>query len=88
MIAKSLSAMGNSLAPGLANHLWQSTLVVVAAALLTLVLRRHQARSRYWLWLAASLKFLVPFSFLVSIGKKLAWFHSSSADGRPASREL
>ena len=72
MIEKSLSAIWNALAPGLANHLWQSTLVAAAAGLLTLALRKHHARARYWLWLAASLKFLVPFSLLVGIGRNLA----------------
>ena len=50
------------------NHAWQSTLVAAAAGLLALVLRRDSARARYGLWLAASLKFLVPFSLLVSVG--------------------
>ena len=50
------------------NHAWQSTLVAAAAGLLALVLRRDSARARYRLWLAASLKFLVPFSLLVSVG--------------------
>ena len=72
MIENSLSAIWNALAPGLANHLWQSTLVAAAAGLLTLALRKHHARARYWLWLAASLKFLIPFSLLVGIGHYLA----------------
>jgi uncharacterized protein (TIGR03435 family) len=50
------------------NHLWQSTLVIPVAWLLTLVLRRNQARTRYWVWMAASLKFLIPFSLLAGIG--------------------
>jgi uncharacterized protein (TIGR03435 family) len=52
--------------------LWQSTLFAVAAALLMLALRRNQARVRYGLWLAASLKFLIPFSLLISLGGYLA----------------
>jgi hypothetical protein len=36
------------------NHLWQSTLFAIVAALLALGLRRHRAEVRYWLWLAAS----------------------------------
>ena len=79
MIEKFLSPVWNTLAPALANHLWQSTLVVAAAALLSLVLRRHHALARYWLWLAASLKFLVPFSFLVTLGQKLAWSRPAAA---------
>ena len=51
-----------------ANHLWQSTAFAAAAALLALTLRANHARARYWLWLAASVKFLVPFSALASIG--------------------
>lgn len=52
----------------LANHLWQSTLFAAAAGLLTLALRRNRAQTRHWLWLAASMKFLVPFSLLVDLG--------------------
>ena len=55
----------------LANHLWQSTLCVGVAWLLTLALRRNRASARYWIWLAASVKFLVPFSLLVSAGSRL-----------------
>jgi uncharacterized protein (TIGR03435 family) len=50
------------------NHLWQSTLAMVVAWLLTLVLKRNQARTRYCIWMAASLKLLVPFSLLAAIG--------------------
>lgn len=50
------------------NHLWQSTLFAVAAGLLTVALRQNHARVRYAIWLAASLKFLVPFSVLVALG--------------------
>jgi len=57
----------------LENHLWQSTLCVGAAWLLTLALRKNRAAVRYWVWLAASVKFLIPFSLLVSIGGRLGW---------------
>jgi uncharacterized protein (TIGR03435 family) len=60
----------------LGNHLWQSTLVAVGAGLLTQAFRKHRASVRYWLWLAASVKFLVPFAALVAIG---------SLFGRPSS---
>jgi bla regulator protein BlaR1 len=53
------------------NHLWQSTLFAVLAALLTLVLKRNSARTRYWLWFAASVKFLIPFSLLVDAGSRI-----------------
>jgi uncharacterized protein (TIGR03435 family) len=58
-----------------ANHLWQSTGFAAVAVLLALALRANHARARYWLWLAASIKFLVPFSVLAAIGSSLGrWF--------------
>jgi len=68
--------MWSALSPGIGNHLWQSTLFVAVAGLLTLALRKNHARARYWLWLAASLKFLVPFSALVVIGSRLSGWHA------------
>jgi beta-lactamase regulating signal transducer with metallopeptidase domain len=56
----------------MAEHLWQSTLFALVAGLSTLVLRKNRAGHRYWLWLAASLKFLVPFSLLTGLGSHLA----------------
>jgi len=53
------------------THLWQSTIFAIAVGLLTLLLRKHGARTRYWLWLAASLKFLMPFSWFVAIGSHI-----------------
>ena len=55
----------------LANHLWQSTLFAAAAALLTLAFRKNRAHVRYWLWLAASVKFLIPFAVLMTIGAQI-----------------
>lgn len=52
----------------LANHLWQSTLFATLVGLLTLALRNNRAQTRFWLWLVASVKFLVPFSLLVDLG--------------------
>jgi uncharacterized protein (TIGR03435 family) len=57
----------------LANHLWQSTLCALVAWLLTLTLRKNRASVRYWLWLAASAKFLIPFSILAAAGSQLGW---------------
>jgi bla regulator protein BlaR1 len=57
----------------LANHLWQSTLFGAVAGLLTLALRRNHARVRCWIWLAASLKFLIPFSALIALGGQVHW---------------
>lgn len=53
-------------------HLLQSTIFAAAAALLTLTLRRNSARARFWIWLIASLKFLVPFTWLTQLGATLA----------------
>lgn len=79
MISKYLSVMWEAISPMLANHLWQSTLFAVAAGLLTLVLQKNRARTRYWLWLAASMKFLIPFSLLVGAGSHLASSRGSTA---------
>ena len=75
MILGNFSAIGTAMA----NHLWQSTLFAIVAAVFTLVLRKNQASLRHHLWLAASLKFLVPFSLLVSLGSRLATLHSSES---------
>ena len=55
----------------LLNHLWQSTAVVLAAWVLALALRRNRAAVRYWVWMVASIKFLVPFSVFVAVGELL-----------------
>jgi len=57
---------------GVASHLWQSTLFAVVAGLLTLTMRQERARVRYWVWLAASVKFLVPFEGLSVMGSRFA----------------
>ena len=57
----------------LANHLWQSTLFVALVWALTLALKNNRASVRYWLWLAASVKFLIPFSLLVGAGSHVEW---------------
>jgi bla regulator protein blaR1 len=59
--------------PALANHLLQSTIFALVAAVLTLCLRNNPSRLRYSVWLAASAKFLVPFSLFVAIGNRLTW---------------
>ena len=56
----------------LADHLWQSTLFAGGAGLLTLALRHNGARTRFWLWFAASLKFLLPFTLLAALGTQAA----------------
>lgn len=83
MIGEYFSSMWTAVAPGMANHLWQSTLFAIAAGLLTLLLRKHHARARHLLWLAASLKFLLPFSLLVSIGSRLSPEPAAKPSVRP-----
>ncbi len=54
-----------------ADHIWQSTVFALAAACLTLVARRDPAAFRFTIWLAASVKFLLPFALLVHLGHAL-----------------
>lgn len=72
MIPQYLSMTWTSIAPAVASHLWQSTLFAISAGLLTLTLRKNHARARYGLWQLASMKFLVPFSLLISVGSHMA----------------
>src|SRR5580692_9882465 len=55
----------------IAGHLWQSTLFALGAGLMTAAFRVNRAQVRYWLWLSASLKFLVPFALLLNLGSFL-----------------
>src|SRR5262245_36634511 len=57
----------------LANHLWQSTAFAAVAVLLTLTMKENRAETRFWVFLTASLKFLVPFSLAASIGSYVRW---------------
>src|ERR1700751_729974 len=84
MMHQILSPAWHTAVLGLGNHLWQSPLAAAAAALLTLALLKHHARARYWIWLAASIKFLVPFSLLVAIGSHLAWQRHPAETAKPA----
>lgn len=83
MTGEYFSSLWAAITPGVANHLWHSTLFAIAAGLLTLFLRKHHARARHWLWLAASLKFLLPFSLLVSIGSWLSPEPAAKPSVRP-----
>jgi beta-lactamase regulating signal transducer with metallopeptidase domain len=53
------------------NHLWQSTLFASGLGLLTLLFRHNGAHIRYWLWFAASAKFLIPYSLLIAAARWL-----------------
>src|SRR5579872_3053245 len=65
------------------DHLWQSTCVALLAALLAFMLRKNPAKVRYWVWLSASLKFLVPFALLVSLGGMIKWPAHRAISGPP-----
>lgn len=67
----------------LVTHLLQSTVFAGLVWLAALALRRHDARARYWLWVAASMKFLVPFASLVAVGSQIHW-RTAPASVRPA----
>ena len=64
--------MSPDLSP-VANHLWQSSLFAIAIAITCRLLKKNRAAVRGWLWTAASVKFLIPFSLLVSFGGYLSW---------------
>ncbi len=49
------------------------TLFVLAAAIAASALRKNGAHVRHRVWLAASLKFLVPFSLLIALGAAVSW---------------
>jgi bla regulator protein BlaR1 len=66
----------------LGDHLWQSTGFFGVIAVLALALKPNGPRVRCWLWLAASLKFLVPFGALIALGTHLSW--RSAAPSPPA----
>jgi len=68
MMPAYLCRFWGSHASAIGNHLWQSTIFAALAGLITLALRNNKAQYRYWLWMAASVKFLLPFSLLVTLG--------------------
>ncbi|WP_035355456.1 M56 family metallopeptidase [Edaphobacter aggregans] len=57
---------------GLMHHLWQSTVVCGSLWLLSVMLRRNAARMRFRLWMLASIKFLLPFSLLITAGEAIS----------------
>ena len=74
----------NEFTSALVNHLWQLTVVVGIAWLLALALRKNHARVRYWIWMAASVKSLLPFSFLMTAGEWLRSFFAVPVATQPA----
>ena len=55
----------------LLTHLWQSTLVLLAAWVVARACRRDPAAVRYSIWFVASVKFLVPLALLQQFGTSL-----------------
>jgi uncharacterized protein (TIGR03435 family) len=76
--------MTESISSALAAHLWQSTVVIGVVWLATLALRGNRARVRCWLWTAASVKFLVPLSWLVTLGAQFEWRTAPAISGHVA----
>ena len=76
--------MMTEILPSVGNHLWQSTIFAICVSALALALGRVPARARFWLWFAAMLKFLIPFSLLLSLGNALAPRHTSGTELQPA----
>ena len=70
-IANLQDVVRQSYATALLNHLWQSTMIVLTMWILAQALRKNRAGTRYWLWMAASIKFLVPFSVLIAAGESI-----------------
>src|SRR5436190_11446014 len=55
------------------DHLWQSTLFAIAAAILAAAFSRNRAQVRYAVWVTASAKFLLPLAALIALGERLGW---------------
>ena len=72
-----LSEWSSWLWPNLLAHLWETTLFVGLVALAVRLLKRAPANARYWFWLLAAVKLLVP-SVL------LAWLVSEIPSVAPA----
>jgi beta-lactamase regulating signal transducer with metallopeptidase domain len=53
------------------DHVWQSTLFAAAIGVVARMFRDNSAALRYRLWLAASLKFLVPFALIAAAGERV-----------------
>jgi bla regulator protein BlaR1 len=70
-VSSSLLAAANRCFTGaahpLANHLWQSTVFCAIAAGLALALKKNQARARYWIWMSASVKLLLPVAMFAGL---------------------
>ncbi|MGA3101656.1 MAG: M56 family metallopeptidase [Terracidiphilus sp.] len=79
-----LGFWGENWTAALVNHLWQSTFMVGITWALALALRKNPARARYWVWMAASSKFLFPFSLLIAAGEWLRSLIATPIVAKPA----
>jgi beta-lactamase regulating signal transducer with metallopeptidase domain len=68
----------------LTNHLWQSTAFGLAVAVLAFFFRKSGAHVRYGLWFGASIKFFLPFAFLIALGRQLEWAPAVREAASPA----
>jgi bla regulator protein BlaR1 len=59
------------------NHLWQSTVFAAIAWCAVLALRNAPARLRYWIWVIASVKFIVPSALIVYLANAIGFSASS-----------
>ncbi len=57
---------------GVITHLWQSTAFLGLVWLLTVAMRNYPARTRFSVWIVASIKFLVPFALFTALGSHWA----------------
>jgi bla regulator protein blaR1 len=97
MMTGQLLSLARGIGPAVGNHLWQSTVFTGLVGLMMLFLRKCMASVRYGLWLAASVKFLIPFSLLiglggllpkpqhVAVGRQIAMYSALDAAGEPFS---
>ncbi len=60
-----LAEWSHLFSPYIANHLWQATLFALVVWIAAKSLNRAPARFRYFLWLVALIKFLIPSALLV-----------------------
>jgi len=68
----------------IANHLWQSTFFAIAAGILTMAFRKNRAEVRFWIWFCASLKFLLPFALLMTLGGQMGTVPAARIIATPA----
>ena len=58
-----ISEWSSWLWPNVAAHLWETALFVGLLALSVRLLKRAPASTRYWFWLLAAVKLVVPLSY-------------------------